>query len=286
MNLDLLKPTDRELKATAALFAKDDPRRGQIMSYCEMKPVSAISEQETAPISQCAEAVAGPKFNTLKKNKKNLTDEERVEVMKAKAVWHHGPKGEETPAVWKAVVDGDTWYVTHTHRAYNTAKTLKGAISRYHKFIKTTAMHYETDNHFAGAEQKVSSHDEMLDLFKKYQPEVDPNDIADVEGMCSVEGDEFLEAVKKAKVIDLPLTDLRNIRLCHGDDESEYATQHSDKPIVVVKHGEQLHVLDGQNRFNKAVRAKQPSIRALIIKGLEKYKNEMSAPHPATKFHQ
>ena len=81
----------------------------------------------------------GPKFDVLKKNKVELTDEERAEVMKAKAVWHHGPNGEETPAVWKSEVDGKTWYVTNTHRAYNIRPTLKGAISRYHKFIKGTA---------------------------------------------------------------------------------------------------------------------------------------------------
>jgi hypothetical protein len=81
----------------------------------------------------------GPTMKTLKANKVKLTDEERKQVMDAKAVWHHGPSGEETPAVWKAQVGDQTWYVTNTHRAYNTAKSLKGAISRYHKFIKTTA---------------------------------------------------------------------------------------------------------------------------------------------------
>jgi len=85
------------------------------------------------------EATKGPKWETLKKNKVKLTPEERKQVMDAKAVWHHGPNGEATPAVGKAVVDGKTWYETHTHRAYNVRPTLKGAISRYHKFIKGTA---------------------------------------------------------------------------------------------------------------------------------------------------
>ena len=80
------------------------------------------------------------KFEALEKNKKPLTDEERKLVMDRKAVWHHGPNGEETAAVWKSVnKDGKTTYVTNTHRAYNTASTLKGAIGRYHKFIKGTA---------------------------------------------------------------------------------------------------------------------------------------------------
>lgn len=81
------------------------------------------------------------KFEKLKDNKVPLTDEEREKVMTAKAVWHHGPNREETPAVWKSKdkKTGKFTYICHTHRAYNTAPTLKGAISRFHKFIKGTA---------------------------------------------------------------------------------------------------------------------------------------------------
>ena len=79
-------------------------------------------------------------FKSLEKYKKPLTDDERTVVMKSKAVWHHGPNGEETPAVWKSVSkDGKETFVTHTHRAFNTATTLKGAIKRYHDFIKGTS---------------------------------------------------------------------------------------------------------------------------------------------------
>lgn len=81
----------------------------------------------------------GPEFKTLKKNKVDLTPEERKEVMARKATWHFGKNGGPSPAVWKAEVDGKNWYVTNTHRAYNVRPTLKGAISRYHKFIKSTA---------------------------------------------------------------------------------------------------------------------------------------------------
>ena len=80
----------------------------------------------------------GPKMDTLKKNRKSLTEEERKEVMSRGAVWHHGPNGEETPAVWKAEVDGKMWYVCNTHRAYQCKPTLKGAINSY-DFIETTA---------------------------------------------------------------------------------------------------------------------------------------------------
>ncbi len=78
----------------------------------------------------------------LKKNKKPLTPEEREECLKKKAVWHNhpDPKKNPIPAVWKSVnKNGKTTYVTNTHRAYNIASTLKGAIGKYHGFIKGTA---------------------------------------------------------------------------------------------------------------------------------------------------
>lgn len=79
-------------------------------------------------------------FQVLKANKKPLTKAERDTVIKAKAVWHNGPNGKPTAAVWKSADSkGNTVYVTNTHRAYNTARTLKGAITRYHTFIKGTA---------------------------------------------------------------------------------------------------------------------------------------------------
>lgn len=84
--------------------------------------------------------MAKNKFDRLKDNRKPLTAAEHAKVMKAKAVWHHGPNGEETPAVWKSVgSDGETIFVTNTHRAYNTAPTVDGAIKRFHDFIKGTA---------------------------------------------------------------------------------------------------------------------------------------------------
>jgi len=81
------------------------------------------------------------KFQKLKDNKVPLTDEERSLVMSRKATWNHGPNGEATPAVWKSVNKntGKTTFVTNTHRAYNTASTVAGAIKRYHDFIKGTA---------------------------------------------------------------------------------------------------------------------------------------------------
>lgn len=79
-------------------------------------------------------------FKTLKKYEVKLSDEERKIVMDSKAVWHFNG-GNPSPAVWKSIntKTHKITYVTNTHRAYNTASTLKGAISRYHKFIKSTA---------------------------------------------------------------------------------------------------------------------------------------------------
>ena len=81
-------------------------------------------------------------YKSLEKNKKPLTDDERQECLSKKAVWnnHPDPSKNPVPAVWKSVnKDGKATYVTATHRAYNTAPTLKGAINRYHTFIKGTA---------------------------------------------------------------------------------------------------------------------------------------------------
>lgn len=78
-------------------------------------------------------------FSSLKKHKVPLTDDERAKVMSRGAVWHHGPNGEETPAVWKSEHNGKTVYVTNTHRCWGKASTVKGAINKYHKKIKGTA---------------------------------------------------------------------------------------------------------------------------------------------------
>ena len=76
----------------------------------------------------------------LKKNKKQLTDDERAECLAKKAVWHNGPGGKETSAVWKSVNNnGKATYVTNTHRAYKTASSLGTAIKAFHDVIKDTA---------------------------------------------------------------------------------------------------------------------------------------------------
>lgn len=87
-------------------------------------------------------------FQRLRDNKVSLTEDERKEVFRRGALWSYasstdpntGHWVQKVSAVWKSKkADGKFIFVTNTHRAYNTAPTLAGAISRYHKFIKTTA---------------------------------------------------------------------------------------------------------------------------------------------------
>jgi hypothetical protein len=80
-----------------------------------------------------------PQFKTLKKNRKTLSDEERREVMAGNAFWHHGPGGEESPAVWKSVVNGETWYCSNTHRAFQADKTIKAAIRAFHDVVEPSS---------------------------------------------------------------------------------------------------------------------------------------------------
>jgi hypothetical protein len=91
------------------------------------------------PVALLYEKERAPAMEVLKKGKVRLSDEERSEVMDREAVWHHGPNGEETPAVWKSSVGERTWYVTNTHRAYQARPSLAGAVSAYHRGIKQSA---------------------------------------------------------------------------------------------------------------------------------------------------
>jgi len=91
-------------------------------------------------IKECIREVLieSPTFKTLKKNKVPLTDEERKQVMNAGAVWHHGPKGEPSPAVQKAVINGKIWYWCATHRYGEIKKNLESAIKSFDR-VKETA---------------------------------------------------------------------------------------------------------------------------------------------------
>lgn len=88
------------------------------------------------------------KYKKLEDNKIPLTDEERKECFRQDAVWHfghsinpiNGKKEKKICAIWKSKdKNGKFTYVTATHRAYQTRKSLQAAINIYHNFIKGTA---------------------------------------------------------------------------------------------------------------------------------------------------
>jgi len=71
-------------------------------------------------------------LETLKKNKVVLSDEERTKVMDAGAIWHHGPNGAPSPAIWKGKDSkGKMWYACNTHRACAIEDSLSKAIKEY-----------------------------------------------------------------------------------------------------------------------------------------------------------
>lgn len=75
--------------------------------------------------------IESPEIATLKKHTRTLEPAERSQVMKAGAVWHHGPNGEATPAVRKSVVNGKTWYWCATHRMGQVRSSLAAAIKAF-----------------------------------------------------------------------------------------------------------------------------------------------------------
>jgi len=78
-------------------------------------------------------------IKTLKDHQKPLSEPERQQVMKAKAVWHMGKDGGPSPAVKKSVVRGRTYFWSATHRCYQSASTLKQAIRDFHIVVEPSA---------------------------------------------------------------------------------------------------------------------------------------------------
>lgn len=74
------------------------------------------------------------KFDKLKDNKVELTDEEKAQAKRDGGYWENGDL-----AVWKSDYDGEIVYVTHTHRAFNTAKSIGAIINKFKNFIKGTS---------------------------------------------------------------------------------------------------------------------------------------------------
>jgi hypothetical protein len=81
----------------------------------------------------------GPRLDVLKKHRQKLSDHERQQVVDGGAVWHHGPGGKPSPAVWKSSVNGKTWYVSNTHRCYDCSPSLRGAIRAFHSKVEPSS---------------------------------------------------------------------------------------------------------------------------------------------------
>jgi len=79
-------------------------------------------------------------FESLIANKIPLEPEERERAMKAGAVWHPANHDKPTCAIWKSKkANGKIVYGCHTHRVFQVADTLAGAIKKFHKVVKDTA---------------------------------------------------------------------------------------------------------------------------------------------------
>jgi hypothetical protein len=82
--------------------------------------------------------IEGHEFKKIKENKIPLTDEERNEAMKAKAVWNFTDS--PSCAIWKSKDSkGKIIYGSNTHRCYQVSNSLQGAIKKYHDVVKGTA---------------------------------------------------------------------------------------------------------------------------------------------------
>ena len=137
------------MSSWAETFARAESLEGNLSIQNGFDPDSEIPDDARASkqlaqilqrslVSESLDESKGPKIKTLKDNRVELDPAERRKVMSAGAVWHKGNDGKPSPAVWKAVVNGKTWYVCNTHRAFQCKKSL-GAAIRAFKFIKTTA---------------------------------------------------------------------------------------------------------------------------------------------------
>lgn len=73
-------------------------------------------------------------YSKLKDNKVNLTPDEREKVKKLKAEWSDGRS-----AIFKSIINNKSYYVTHTHRAFQYSPTIEGTAKMFHNFIKDTA---------------------------------------------------------------------------------------------------------------------------------------------------
>lgn len=74
-------------------------------------------------------------LKVLKENRKDVSPEERKKIKSLGGVWSNGDL-----AVWKSVDSkGNITWVTNTHRAYETAKSIDSIVNKFLTVIKETS---------------------------------------------------------------------------------------------------------------------------------------------------
>lgn len=70
----------------------------------------------------------------LKNNRVDLSDDELKKVKEKDALW-----SDDVPAVWKAIIKGNVYYFSHTHRTYSVDKSLLKVINDFHDYVKESS---------------------------------------------------------------------------------------------------------------------------------------------------
>ena len=120
-----------------SVFTKDEalrisahrgtPQESEIIPVYESMKARKLIEVTPKPMDEGA-ALAGallcesPRFKTLKAKRQSLSAEEKA-------------KAGDAP-IWKAVVDGTTWYVSNTHRAFSAVKSIPAAVREYRDVVE------------------------------------------------------------------------------------------------------------------------------------------------------
>lgn len=216
-------------------------------------------ETEDPEEINAAIVLATPEMKSLKKNKVKMSDEERDQAMRAGAVWHHGPAGEETCGIQKATIKGKDWYWCATHRAYQAKPTLKGAIKAF-EFIKTTS----------------SVLDEVLSAVPEWPAELkDEYAIADyIEQTASDDVDrEMIEELLKgchAVLKELPVSAIwpsrQDVNVPNKSREKIYLRQDpKTMPPIVVDSD--FVIIDGNHRRRVAEQLGLENMLAYVVEG-------------------
>ena len=94
---------------------------------CVVKAVNSLRQYRLEAVAEAQCLVdnilnESPELKTLKAARRSLSPEEKADAGDA--------------PVWKAAVNGTTWYVVNTHRAYQAKPTVKGAAHAWHHGIE------------------------------------------------------------------------------------------------------------------------------------------------------